>query len=358
MTETNKIPALSDIWSHFELGELTKLVTVLAVLAYATGVIAINTYLHGLGIVDFSFAKPKLLLTGILVLTSFLLLAVPPYFCAWSIASKRGQAGQSLLSLKRILILVFSFLGVLLLIAAPLIFKGRAGMGQTTVWEVLKCIKSWGVLAKPLTPLIAALAFYFPIVIGMVCVYWAKRLFDEERSEQPTPHISSRRFYLLLLIPAFFVVSTIGYICIFTYTFYSVIPQEFGGGQPYFQSFVVTDAEVCHLQQLGIPFGKTKPSNITQPLPVLHETDTLIAVWLDAGPSAGSKDGTSTVGVTKGKNGSGNWEFVIVELDKNMISATLAGDQSIDDIAAGNESKASKSWLPDPPPLDFTQCNK
>jgi hypothetical protein len=54
--------------SELKLEGLTKYGAALAAVAYATGVVAINTYLHELGIADFSFAKPKLLLTGILIL--------------------------------------------------------------------------------------------------------------------------------------------------------------------------------------------------------------------------------------------------------------------------------------------------
>jgi len=322
--ESGKIPAPSEVWSHFNLGpleELTKLAAVLAVFAYATGVIAINTYLHGLGIVDFSFAKPKLLLTGIMVLTSFLLLAVPPFFCAWSFASKRGQTWRDLLSVRRVLILIFSFLCVLLLIAVPLYWRGRPGMGQATVWAIWKWAKTHGHLAKPLTALFAAWGVYIPIFVGMVCVYWGKRLFDEERSELQSSPVSRRRFYLLLAL-AFFVVSTIGYICVFTYTFYSVIPQEFGGGEPYFQSFAVAKEDRCQLQQLGIVFDEINPS-ITKALPVLHETDTVVAVWrgdaTDDSPS--------------------NWTFKVVELDKKLISATRVDDE---------EDNSSSSSSPPP----------
>src|SRR5277367_6683363 len=102
MTEPEKIPAVGEIWSLFDLGEATKVITILGAFAYVTGAIAINTYLHELGIVDFSFAKPKLLLTGILVLFTFALLALPPFFVAWSMASasRHGPPGQTYASIR------------------------------------------------------------------------------------------------------------------------------------------------------------------------------------------------------------------------------------------------------------------
>jgi hypothetical protein len=97
-------------------------------------------------------------------------------------------------------------------------------------------------------------------------------------------------------------VSTIGYIYVFTATFYSVIPQEFGGGKPYFQGFAIAPEDLCQLQQLGVPFISGQP-NMTQPLPVLHETDTMVAVWLN-------------------DTSKGSWNFVVAELDRKLISAT------------------------------------
>lgn len=149
--------------------------------------------------------------------------------------------------------------------------------------------------------LIVAAEVYAPVVIAAVSVYATMRLFSREREEERARRISLARFSGAIAA-AVFVVSTIGYICIFTATFYSIIPQEFGGGQPYFQSFVIAQDDLCQLQQLGIPFVPGQP-DMTQPLPVLHETDTLVAVWLN-------------------DTSKGSWNFVVAELDRKLISAT------------------------------------
>jgi hypothetical protein len=65
MTQTQDLPQPNDGGNQLDLGALTKFGAVSAALAYATGMLAINTYLHKLGIADFSFAKPKLILTGV-----------------------------------------------------------------------------------------------------------------------------------------------------------------------------------------------------------------------------------------------------------------------------------------------------
>jgi len=302
MTEPEKIAAPGEIWSHFDLGEATKVVSIAAAFAYATGVIAINTYLHELGIVDFAFAKPKLLLTGIMVLFTYLLLAFPAFFLAWSIATWHGQVARRLSSLRYILILLVGSLVLLVGASVFSCFQEHPAMGQTTVWDVWRWTKpEHSDFKRVLASLLVALKVYAPIFIASVSFYWATRLLDRERIKEPGPQISLSRFFLAIAA-AFFIVATIGYIVFFTNTFYSVIPQQFGGGQPYFQSYAVPEGDVCQLQQLGIPFVADR-LNVTQPLPVLHETDTMVAVWL----RDTSKEG---------------WSFVVTELDRNLIAAT------------------------------------
>jgi hypothetical protein len=302
MTEPEKIPAVGEIWSRFDLGEATKVVTILAAFAYATGAVAINTYLHGLGIVDFSFAKPKLLLTGIVVLFTYLLLASPAFFVAWSMATRHEQTMRRLSSLGHIAILFVGSLMLLLSASVFSCFQTHPSMGQSTVWQVWRITNPGGSVSKRLVAsLLVTLAVYLPVLIAAVSVYVAARLFDRETARGPAPQISLRRFSLVMAV-AVFVVATIGYICVFTNTFYSVIPQEFGGGQPYFENVVVGKDDLCQLQQLGIPFVSGL-SNVTLPLPVLHETDTLVAVWLN-------------------DMSKGNWNFVVAVLDKNVITAT------------------------------------
>jgi hypothetical protein len=310
MAEPVKTPAPGEMWSYFDLGEAAKVVSIVAAFAYATGVIAINTYLHGLGIVDFAFAKPKLVLTGIMVLFTYLLLAVPAFFLAWSVATRHGQMARRLSSLRHILVL---FVGsLLLLLGASLFscFQEHPAMGQSTVWDVWRWTKpGHSDFKKLLASFVVALEVYVPIFVAAVSFYVAARLLDQERVEERAPQMSLRRFSLAIA-SAVFVVATIGYIVVFTDTFYSVIPQEFGGGQPYFQSYAVPEGDICELQQLGIPFVSDR-SNITQPLPVLHETDTMVAVWL----RDTSKEG---------------WSFVVAELDRNLITATkvVAGSEN------------------------------
>jgi hypothetical protein len=302
MTEPEKIAAPGEIWSHFDLGEATKVVSIVAAFAYATGVIAINTYLHELGIVDFAFAKPKLLLTGIMVLFTYLLLAFPAFFLAWSMATWHGQVARRLSSLRYIVILLVGSLVLLIGASVFSCFQEHPAMGQSTVWDVWRWTKpEHSDFKKILASFLVVTEVYVPIFIAAVSFYFVALLLDRERVGERSPQMSLGRFFLAIA-GAVFVVAAIGYIVVFTNTFYSVIPQEFGGGQPYYQSYAVPEEDLCQLQQLGIPFVSGR-SNVTQPLPVLHETDTMVAVWLRDTSKAG-------------------WSFVVTELDRNLITAT------------------------------------
>ncbi len=306
MTETGDIPEgkvpESQPESPFDLGGLTKVVSVSAGFAYVVGVVAINTYLHELGIVDFSFAKPKLLLTGILVLFTFALLALPPFFVAWSMGSRHGLVGQTHASIRGMYLSTIFFLILLIVASAFLCFsKDAPGMGQIAMWRVWEELKPRGSFAlTSLASLLIALEVYIPILFGSGCVYAATRLFDNIKSEEPAPVIGAKQYYLALVIGAI-AISCIGYVYTFTRTFYPAIPQEFGGGEPYYESFAVAEQDRCQLQEMGIPFFPE--TNITVPLPVLHETDSTTAVWLES-PSA------STF-------------FVVAEFDKQQISDTM-----------------------------------
>jgi hypothetical protein len=160
------------------------------------------------------------------------------------------------------------------------------------------------------TGLLIALSVYAPIIVAAASVYAATRMFDQAKSENPILRISLKWFYFAVAIVVA-VISTIGYIVVFTCTFYPAIPQEFGGGEPYYESFAIAGPDPCQLQQLGIHFDPTI-RNLTQPLPVVHETDALVAVWLR------DRDETS------------EWSFFIWELDKTQISSMLAHKQKPD----------------------------
>jgi hypothetical protein len=140
--------------------------------------LAINTYLHKLGIADFSFAKPKLILTGILVLLTFVLLALLPIFVAWRMAGHRTLGGHAPPPSRKILFLLLLPLLALIAASASLCFGTTTGLGQITVWGVWEIIKHRNVFTESLASLVIAAEVYVPICVAAVSAFTAARLFN------------------------------------------------------------------------------------------------------------------------------------------------------------------------------------
>lgn len=90
-------------------------------------------------------------------------------------------------------------------------------------------------------------------------------------------------------------------------TYYPGVPQAFGGGEPYVERLVIgSNSGTCELLQLGFVFPEEEP-NTTEPVPVLHESDKLVAVQL-----------------RRSENRFTGWvsDNVVVQIDKSLISAT------------------------------------
>jgi hypothetical protein len=297
--------------SPFDLALLTKYGAVSGALAYTTGMIAVNTYLHQLGITDFSFAKPKLILSGALVLLSFLLLALLPLCLAVRMTRLPGVEGRSLsFFAKRLLLPLHIPLLALLAVSACMCF-GKIGLGQVAIWQVWQFIHPRNRFTESLASLIIAGLVYAPVSIAALSAFLAARMFARAKSAARRSRISAEWAFIPITLVAF-VVSLFAYVYMFALTFYPAIPQALGGGKPYLEGFVIADNQRCQVQHLGIPFEAGKP-NVTVPLPVLHESDTLVAVWLHT-----SKDvGASTVDLE-------SWRPVVLQLDKSQMIGVVA----------------------------------
>ena len=294
------------------LGGFTKIVTVLAALAYGTGVVAINTYLHALGIADFSFAKPKLLLAGIMILFSLLLLASHLFFLAWALASRHGPSERTLPSLRWLAAWALLFL-LLVGASAILCFQSDSSLGQITVHQARETIAAGSHLFRIRATLRVAAEVYLPILLAAIFVYVATRIFDKARLRCDKLRASLEQFYLLVAL-ASISFAIVGYVYMFTRTFYPAIPQEFGGGKPYYESLAIEETERCKFQQIGVPFETNQPE-ITKPLPVLHETDTLVAVWLRCPAEKDCNNGPSHTEDS---------HYVVVQIAKSAISSMRA----------------------------------
>lgn len=322
MVQTPEKPQEDDGGSQFDLGALTKFGAASAALAYATGTFAINTYLHQLGITDFSLAKPKLILTGILVLLTFLLLALLPVFVMWRRTGSSGLEGRTLPPSKKIAFWLLFPLLVLIAASAALCF-GKPGLGQITVWGVWELTDQHTWLTETLASLTIAAEVYLPVWVAVVSAFAALRLFDRAKPEAGTSRVPPEKVYFPF-VTALALVSIIGYIYVFSLTFYPAIPSAFGGGKPYFESFVITEERRCQLQQLGIPFPDEQlHPNVTSFLPVLHESDSLVAVWLERLKIPSESE-------SKGADDSHSRRQVVVQLDKSQISATVADPRETD----------------------------
>jgi hypothetical protein len=314
MAETSAVPGAGDIREgdqevSLDFAALTKYGAVSAALAYATGMLTINIYLHELGITDFSFAKPKLILTGVLVLMTFLLLALLPVFIAIRMAEDvRPVRPHS----RKMLFWLFLPLVALFGASAALCFGQKIGLGQVAVWGVWELLGTRNVAKESLASLIIAAEVYVPICVAAVSAYAATLLFKRAKSTPDTHQSVPARIYYPIVV-SLAVVAVVGYIYAFSLTFYAAIPPAFGGGKPYFESFLITNDGICPLLQLGISFGEP---NITEALPVLHESDNLVAVWLKSKKSADPNSPSETAG--------GHRVPIVVQLDKTLITGIVA----------------------------------
>ncbi len=174
-----------------DIGELTKIGAVSAALAYGTGMLTINTYLHKIGISDFSLAKPKLILTGVLVILSFSLLAFPAIFVAWRLAEDGWPKPPH--SRK---IFFWLFVPFLVVFGASLyLCFGTTGLGQITVWGIWELIrqitgrvfphmsKQRNFFTETLASLAVTIQVYVPVCLAAVAAFLAARLFRRPETQ-------------------------------------------------------------------------------------------------------------------------------------------------------------------------------
>jgi hypothetical protein len=299
-----------------DLTALTKYIGGVAAFAYGTGIVALNTYLHGLGIADFSFAKPKLLLTGTLILASFLLLASAPVFAAWQmaggLAASKNNPESAALS-RGLFMLGIASLALLAATAYFLCFRVRSELGEIREWWLSGFIGMEQNGSKLLGCVLVVVLLYAPVWIAAIAAFQARKHLGRAALNKPGAHIYLERFYGALAI-ALLLVSVIAYIAMFTFLIYPAVPVEFGGGKPYFESFAINDGQQCQLRQIGIPFADDI-RGVTRPLPVLHESDTVVAIWVRRMPE---KEDAAQVNEGKGW---GSYDDVVVQIDKSTIIA-------------------------------------
>lgn len=300
-----------------DLETMAKIGAITAALAFATGTLTINTYLHHLGITDFSLVKPKLILTGTLVLVSLLLLALFPLYVTWQLVHRSEHKAWFT---RRLFLLLIPLAG-LFAISAYLCFPTRIGLGQIGVREAWHTINTMGwqrsLFTALLTTLLLTFELYLPAVGVSVFAVAALKALDRVRLVPPTSILRTQWIEFLLAFSAT-AICGVWYLGAFGVTLYPAIPTQFGGGQPVYQRIEVDNVGRAQLMQLGVAFdGDT---NITCALPVMHDSDTLLAVWLQR-PNTEEN---------------GRWGAVVLQLDKKQIGASMVfpGDNGYQMTAA------------------------
>jgi hypothetical protein len=349
-SQPRKLPQAGTLTASLNLDGFLKALPFLAFLSYGIGVLAITTYLHELGIADFSLTKPKLVLTGILVLLTFLVLAVSPLALAWRLAFVRApeapnapgapEAPEARTSPATGQMILWMLLPPLLLASASasLCFAKTTGLGQITVWWIWEKISTRSVRTETLASLILTLEVFLPVCIAVFSAVHAKRLLKRIATANAA-HLLTHQIHLAVAT-AVALSAFIAYIDIFSLTFYPAIPLPFGGGKPYFESFALASREQCQLQRLGIPLADEQ-QGVTMALPILHESDTLLAAWLQgispkdkpqqdksqqdkSQPNQPPQANSSTQSQPALPDGFGRARFVVVQIDKSQIIAARA----------------------------------
>lgn len=193
---------LSSGGSQLDLGALTKFGAFSGILAYVIGTLTTNIYLHQLGIADFSFAKPKLILTGTLVLLTFFMLSLLPVSTAWGAAGGRGSKRRLLPFSRKTLVLLIIPLFGLIAASATLCFGESTGLGQIAVWEVWKLLKDRTPFTKGLASLIVAAEIYTPICFAAISAFAAQQLYDQSKSKTSSLRLVSKWLYLRVQLPS------------------------------------------------------------------------------------------------------------------------------------------------------------
>jgi len=132
------------------------------------------------------------------------------------------------------------------------------------------------------------LVIYALVFLVSGSAYVSSQLLKKATGTQRS-HVIEMAIYLLgaVVLPLVFVLF---YIYIFALTLYPALPSAYGGGKPNFEKLVVAESGRCEMRQLGIPFDPMQP-NVTVPLPVLHESESIIAAVLERPANERPPDG-------------------------------------------------------------------
>jgi hypothetical protein len=211
---------------------MTKAVAFVAIISYAVGLVIVNTYLQQLGVSDFELLRPRFVTTGLLFL---FMLAVGAGCPALIVGLWARPEGQKRARVRRGIVLV-GFLGAPL----ALFYALTQNEGDSVAFYGMTAF----IGVSTLRPWITRRAWWTRILVLM------------RGPNHPTDVINSAVGLVL------FVVSGTLALLFFSRATYPDIPEQWGGGKPYYARLIVTDDAAAELPQL---FVKVK-GNATEPV--------------------------------------------------------------------------------------------
>jgi hypothetical protein len=236
--------------------QVARIVGVVALLLYVTGLIAVNGYLPKFGVSDFSLLRTRFVYTGGWILTTILAsnalffgLMIP----GWEIAKHRESTEGVVLS-----VLVFLSLAMAMVFVVNM-FQWFLDIGRQT------SVSFWP-LSREVFP--AAIVVGAAVVLGYLLFRLLKEVSLTIREQQKLgPMALAWVVVYSALAVAFFGF----YIGIFMDQAYPRIPSQLGGGRPHEVRLLVVKEGIPAARELGLSFPSK--GQLSNPALLLYESD-------------------------------------------------------------------------------------
>jgi hypothetical protein len=235
---TTRVGESPEARPRVNLESVTRTAAFVAIVSYATGLVVVNTYLQQVGVSDFELLRPRFVTTGLLFL---LMLAVGAGCPALIVALWSRPEGQKSARVRRGIVLVG-------LLAAPLALFVALTLGDLG-----------GSVAFYVVTAFVGVAALRPWITGRA--WWTRILVLMRGPNHPTDVINSAVGLVVLVMSGTLV------LVFFSRATYPYIPEQWGGGKPYYARFIVTDEAAAELPKF---FVKAR-GNITRPVRLLFQ---------------------------------------------------------------------------------------
>lgn len=244
--------------------KVTKVGVVWFGVMYVVGMLAVQTYLYRIGVTEIAVLRLQYIYTGALAITPVAACTLAPMFAFYLLRDRTARelaaSVRNESRWQRIFIAVATsrptqWFGALVLAAIPLIaiwfgVALRDG-GWAGLWAAVKI-------------------YVVSVAAGMLCLATVLVLSSD-------PNAATRRDrsppkLVLAFGPVLFLVAyACLYLPLFTDYIYTVVPRQFGGGQPEMTRLVFYADKKAFASDLGVPISPN--SNVSEPVKVLMETE-------------------------------------------------------------------------------------